>query len=537
MEKKIKYLISALVKPITFLAAAITIVFNKNILDSILIVHEKLEYYPFVSGVFVSWFCAFISILLILILANNNNKENYQKVFKNYEIKLIYLTMFILFYMAIHLASTAFGNITIPIFSQSYNRPDFFGNFSPQDVFLSLLAFSVVLLVFFIVPNKPNLQKKNIKIPSPKLARENKHYWLCFSWVKTPINLLTTFFIIFLMVSLIIIIPSPPEKQIDDVYTQTIEPDKSMFNVISFISFVILILFTYLFKNKLRDIEKIKGDFKNLIFFYSIIPAIIVATLVLSGNKLVEYPNFAGHIVVGILFISGFYTYITLITIYFSLDEKPYLILFYLALISFVAIFLFTSLFLVVCSEEIEENFRPILNFIVVMIILILIYSSFYEKLAKYQFTEWWKEWKPIAIIISIFVIFIVSTIKTECNIYGYMIPKYIIIILVLIFLIYLPRIIGLSKFKGKLPKYQGMVLVKAETSPDKLKKLKDTLILEDGLYNTKVIMGEYDLCLIIEGLDLDDIAKKVLKIRETEGVISTTTFIDINEFFDKEVR
>ena len=217
MEKKIKYLISALVKPITFLAAAITIVFNKNILDSILIVHEKLEYYPFVSGVFVSWFCAFISILLILILANNNNKENYQKVFKNYEIKLIYLTMFILFYMAIHLASTAFGNITIPIFSQSYNRPDFFGNFSPQDVFLSLLAFSVVLLVFFIVPNKPNLQKKNIKIPSTKLALENKHYWLCISWVKTPINLLTTFFIIFLMVSLIIIIPSPPEKQIDNV--------------------------------------------------------------------------------------------------------------------------------------------------------------------------------------------------------------------------------------------------------------------------------------------------------------------------------
>ena len=212
--------------------------------------------------------------------------------------------------------------------------------------------------------------------------------------------------------------------------------------------------------------------------------------------------------------------------------------MFYLALFSFVAIFLFTSLFLWLCSEKIEENFRHTLNFLVVMIILILFYSYFYEKLEKYQFTEWWKEWKPIAIIISILLIFIVSTIKTECNIFGYTIPKFIIIILALILLISLPWIIGWINFRGKkLPKYQGMILVKAETSPDKLKKLKKTLSLIDGLYNTKVIMGEYDLCLNIEGLDLDDIAKKVLKIRDIKGIISTTTFIDINEFFDEEVR
>ena len=536
MTKQIYYLIGILLTAISLVLNEYVIKYLKII---ILFMDDKFLAYPFVAGVFFSWLFAFLSILIILKLANIKNKNEFRNIFIKYERKLLILTMLILFYMAIHLASTAFGNITIPFFSESYDRSDFFGYFSPQDVFISLLAFSVVLLVFYIGPKIPILQKLNIPIPLPKLATEKKYNWLCFSCDNKPINLLTIIFLIFLILSVIIsfkiipILPSLPEMQFEQA-----KPDESMFVWIFIISFVILIFFTYHFKDIFEDINAIKDDFKGLFIFYCIVPAIIVASLVLSGNDLVKYPNFAGHIVVGVIFISGFYTFITLIRIYISTKEKPYLIMFYLALISFAAIFLFTLLFLLVCSDDIQEKFRHTLNFIVVMIIMILIYSVFYEKLEKYTFTEWWKEWKTISIIFSMIVILIVSTIGTECNIFGYTIPKVIIIFLALILLICLPWIIGLIIFRGKKwPQYQGTVLVKAETSPEKLKKLKNKLSSEDGLYNTKVIMGEYDLCLNIEGLDLDDIAKKVLEIREIEGIISTTTFIDINEFFDQEVK
>ena len=594
-------------------------------------VHAVLLYYPFISGVIFSCLFAFISILIILMLANDNNKDNYINIFTKYEKGLLYLTMSILFYIAIHLASMAFYEIGVPFFSEPYDRADIFRYVSPQDIFLSLLAISVISLVFIFAPNIPTIRRwLSIHIPLHELKPEYKHFLLRFSWVKKKINLLIVVFIIFLILSLIIsikIIPSLPEftenphdesqflfnwdeipgndsKTLEDIlrldynicwietaviekieynkaikvsnknnslflrlndentnvtlkideriaekffankldgelkiYSQTIEqakPNKSAFRNFFIGSFIVsILLYLSMFKNNyndiLYDIKKIKNDFRDLIIYYCTIPAIFVASLVLSGNKLVEYPNIPGLIVVGLIFISGFFTYITFMRIYISLSKKPYIVLICLAIISFVEILFFSFLFLYIVPDIIKDNFKYTLNIIVIIIILISIYSFFYEKLEKYKFTEWWKEWKPIAIIISMIVIFIVSAIDTD--------TKSIIIIFVVIFLILLPMIIGWIKFRKfklfKLPKYHGMVLVEAETSPEKLKKLKDTLSSIDGLYNTKVIMGEYDLCLNIEGLDLDDIAKKVLKIREIEGIISTTTFIDINEFFD----
>ncbi|MCK5044088.1 Lrp/AsnC family transcriptional regulator, partial [Candidatus Pacearchaeota archaeon] len=83
----------------------------------------------------------------------------------------------------------------------------------------------------------------------------------------------------------------------------------------------------------------------------------------------------------------------------------------------------------------------------------------------------------------------------------------------------------------------QGMLLIKAETGPDKLKNIVDKLDSIKGVYQTLVVMGEYDVCLIVEGVDSDDMAGKIFKIRKIEGVASTTTLTDIRESFDRVVK
>lgn len=301
MEKGIKYLITVL------FTATISLVYEYGIEYITIIISfmdDKFSDYPFVSGVFFSCLFALLSILLILKLANIDNKVNYYVIFRDYEKKLLILTMLILFYLAIHLASIAFHKSGIPFFADPYDRSDFFGYLSPQDVFLALLAISVVILTFYIAPKIS--KKKSICIPLPKLNLENKPYLLCLSCVEKHINLPTILFVFFLILSVIIsfkiipIIPSFPEIQIKQA-----KPDELMFNLIFLISFVILILFTYiLYVTKLEIIKQIKDDFRNLIFFYCIIPAIILASLVLAGNNLIKYPNFFGNLVVGIIFIS-----------------------------------------------------------------------------------------------------------------------------------------------------------------------------------------------------------------------------------------
>ena len=45
-------------------------------------------------------------------------------------------------------------------------------------------------------------------------------------------------------------------------------------------------------------------------------------------------------------------------------------------------------------------------------------------------------------------------------------------------------------------------------------------------------------MCLIVEGVDSDNITEKILSIRKIgDDVVSTTTLTDIREFFDREVR
>ena len=87
------------------------------------------------------------------------------------------------------------------------------------------------------------------------------------------------------------------------------------------------------------------------------------------------------------------------------------------------------------------------------------------------------------------------------------------------------------------LPMHQGMVLVKAKTDPGSFKEVVKELDGMEGVYQTMVVRGEYDVCLTVEGVSSEDIEKKILEIRKIDGVADTTTLTDIREFFDREVR
>jgi len=98
----------------------------------------------------LSWSAAIFSIFMVSYFAywNRDKKEQYNEIFRQSEQWLRGITIVVLFYLAIHLASKAFWGIGIPILGQSYD-PYFL---SPQDIFLSSLVFFTIMLLFGIAP-------------------------------------------------------------------------------------------------------------------------------------------------------------------------------------------------------------------------------------------------------------------------------------------------------------------------------------------------------------------------------------------------
>ena len=326
---------------------------------------------------------------------------------------------------------------------------------------------------------------------------------------------------------------------------------------------VSLLFFVWRFIFNVLEIPKgIKSDFRDLLLIFCILPAIIVASLVLAGDELVkfQFPNVFGNIVVGLVLISGFATLMSMVTISFKQKTVPFplwnpvwLVSTFasLALISF-----FSMVFLYLRSLLQMDIFGKVLLFSVAIMIVILLYGFLYEKLLRYHFTEWWRrESKPIAMIVSILLIAIVTAIDPQ------KIPiKLFFIFMVLFIGVSLPLIIMLVRSLynkltikpirefcidlGKIlnqviknPMQQGMVLVKAKTDPGSLKEVIKGLDGMEGVYQTMVVRGEYDMCLIVEGVDSYDIEKKILEIRKINGVANTTTLRDVREFFDREVK
>ena len=531
-----------------------------------LIYSISVNYCPFFVGVLCSWLVAVISAFAVLYVTHlhSDRKEKYKEIFRQSETWLRGITIIVLFYMAIHLSSKAFCEKTvdddvwnpvgIPIFGEPYaellngacDKLYFFKYISLQDVILSTFVIFILILIFAIAPYCIYKYKNIIPI------------FIVISFALSVIIALVIYF--FLKDPSIVVgaIPTSLEKSVFPKWI-TEPPPMDELNEIDLHLFFATFLVSsvlYILIHKITKIPKgCEGDFRDLQIVFCFIPSIIVASLVVSEDKLVQFPNIFGHIVIGLLLISGFSTLVTLTTISFSLNENPYGILYRLALASLAAISFFSVIFLLIPFQEME-TFGKILSFAVAVMIIILLYGFLYEKLRKYQFTEWWRrEWRPIAMIISIVIIAITGAIDSETNMsilgisikyiklicialalaVGYLLPS-IIICLKRLSKGQMPKLSNLSTC-WKLPMCQGMILVKAETDPGKLKEVVDGLDGIYGVYQTMVVRGEYDVCLTVEGIDSDDIAKKILDIRKIKGVASTTTLTDIRESFDREVR
>lgn len=508
--------------------------------------------HPFFSGVMISWLVAISSTFIVLFFAyKRGKKEQYKEIFRQSETLLRGITMVVLFYIAIHLASKALHHpIGIPIFGEPYagivDEPklDFLNYISPQDIFLSSLAFWIVFLIFLVAPSI-RLREYTLPMPSIPKVIKIRELW-CFSWVRYcrigTVHLFFILSIVFSVVTACIVYFCPfllTFTSILSVPSQNVELSQHAL-LLFFITFLISFIISLLLWVKTKIPKGIKGDFRDLLLFFCFMPAIIVASLVLAGDDLVKFPNVFGHIVVGVLLISGFFTLVTIATISFSFNGKPYDIWLCLAFASLMAISGLSGLFLFLpLSPEVLKEFGKILSFAVAIMIMVLLYGFFYEKLQKYRFTEWWRrEYKPVAMIYSILMIVIVSALNPEPN----KLWKLLFIFAVLIIGVcwpwiikdWLPRIL---RKEGGLPKYQGMVLVKAKTDPGSLKEVVKGLDGMEGVYQTMVVRGEYDVCLTVEGVDSYDIEKKILEIRKIDGVASTTTLTDFREFFDSEVK
>ena len=425
-------IILAIIGIILAIIGIIFAIIDFKIWEYIIYIISCCKKHPFFSGVMISWLVAVISTGLVLFIAyiNRGKKEQYKEIFRQSEKWLRGITVVVLFYIAIHLASKALHPIGIPIFGEPYakilgdpyDKLDFFKCISPQDIFLSSLAFWIVILIFLIAPYI-RLREYTLPIPPiPKLVKI-RGLW-CFSWVRyCRIGTVTVILLLSIVISVItaLIVYFCPFlltfTSILSVPSQNVELSKHAL-LCFFITFWISVIILFLLwgiKTKIptKIPKEIKGDLRDLRLFFCLMPAIIVASLVLAGDELVKFPNVFGHIVVGLLLISGFFTLVTLSAIAFSFKGKQYDIWLHLGIwlhLTFASLGVisgFSGLFLFLAlSQEVLEIFEKILSFAVAIMILILLYGFLYEKLQKYRFTEWWRrEYKPIAMIISIVII------------------------------------------------------------------------------------------------------------------------------------
>lgn len=601
MKSGIKKIIEA---AIAIIIAVIGLIAIPGFRSCVSFIYSQLLDHPIFLGVMISWFVAFSSTGIVFLFARfNRDKKQYEEILNDYGKWLTAISILVIFYISINLASEALTGSGVPIFSEPYKIV--IPNVTPQDAFLILLVFIIISLVFIIAPRWGHgVTQKTFIIMSLAMilgllflfsfsgyAKPISETFI--SWDNVPgddneklINFLkdefdidwaenaeisksndgTTINISKDENSVEIMMGAKKEKatlkisdgrthdlkvkkEDDKLYIYPERPQKRESIQPFGIPIVVgLLSLAVLWRRKPDKVKKFKDDLRDLRLYFSIIPAFFVASLVLIRHDLIIFPNLAGHIVVGFLFISGFATLVILTRIALKDRSTGLWIWGSCVAISLLAISLCSVVFLLL-EDRIHEidTFRKILMFSIAIILVILQYGFAYEKLLKYRFTEWWRrEVKPIAMIIAILAIVIVSAFKSD-------LLKLIMIGIILIFVVCLPWLFGIKKFGFRkfvhrifkferpqvLSEYQGIVLVKAKTDPGCLKTVVDELddMEKEGVYQTMVVRGEYDVCLIVEGVSSADIAEKILEIRKIHGVASTTTLTDIREFFDREVK
>ena len=264
-------------------------------------------------------------MVLFFAHINSDKKEVYREIFRQSEQLLRIITILVLFYIAIHIASKTFWEdavtknpVGIPILGEPYagilGEPyktlGFFKYITPQDIFLSLFVVLIIVALFLVAPRYIRKNKNTTPIfifisfifiliflifLSPLIALI---IFLIFSTTlyriynnKEISPILCYLFLLSLVLSCVVtfciykypcFVPS-----FSGLFNET--TDSSKITVLSelspfFITFLVsAALYQLLRKQENMEIPKgCKGDFEDLKLVFCILPAIIVASLVIS---------------------------------------------------------------------------------------------------------------------------------------------------------------------------------------------------------------------------------------------------------------
>ena len=481
---------------------------------------------PLFFGVLISWFSAVLSIVLLVILARINKpyRNEYKLISTRYKKWFCRITALVLFYLAFHLSSKGFTNIGIPKVSEPYinlwglRGTGFWANVSPQDICLSIFAFMTIIFIFGFAPRllfKYKNKDDYIVIGGfassflIALVVALGCYYLC-----RPAELVTTTAPTTPLISTIIQVGEKIGERIN------------LFLLCTIMSSLISCIFYW----KMEKQQAMKEDFRNLLIAFCLIPAIILGPLVLAEDPLITFPNIVGNIVVGIFFISGFLTLVFLMMMFLETETDMKYPLISLIFASLGAISLSCFVFLMFKELFIEkDNLKQLLLIPIAFILIVLAYGMMYECIWRYRFGEWWiRTWRPLAMILCIVLILICAPLKPT-------IWKLAIIIIMVFIAFFIPNLCSVLEFRTLgLPKYFGRVIIKV--MPGMSKEVRDKIELIEGVYQTIVVTGPYDVYAIIEAIDAGDFKNKIREIGETEGVTQTITLKDITEVIEKEV-
>ncbi|TFH44507.1 MAG: hypothetical protein E4G94_03680 [ANME-2 cluster archaeon] len=437
-----------------------------------------------------------------------------------------FTTLFLL-YLAFHLSSKGFTGEGIPIVSETYSQlwklsgNGFFANVSPQDICLGLFAFVTIIFIFGVVPRK----LANSKIKDDYIVIGS----FAVSFLFALFIALACYFV-YRPAELVTI--TAPTTSFQLMIIQVCEEIGERINL--FILSTIISLSTSLFFYwRMEKGEAMKEDFINLLISFCLIPAIILGPLALAQDELIIYPNYVGHAVVGLFFISGFLTLMFLTMMFFKTEInmiEPWLCSMFASLAA-ISSSCFVFLWLKPMFIGID-NLGQLLLLPISFMLIVLAYGMLYERMS-YRIGEWWiRRWKPLAMILSIVLILIIAPLKPT-------IWKLVIIIFSVIFAFFIPYLCSVLEFgfnfgKRGLPKYFGGVLIKI--SPGMSTRVRGKINKIKGVYQTMVVTGPYDVYATIEAIDAGDFTNKIREIGETKGVTQTITLKDITEVIEKEV-
>lgn len=468
-----------------------------------------------IISVIIAWIFASFSVIIVAIFAgiNKKYKKEYNDLRKPFE-KISYMVSIVVYlYLGINLASKGLTGKGIPYFSENYSELYGFsgggilGIITPQDVFFSIFAFSIIGFIFFLAPRIMNRRWPYKKWSGIKAKAQ-------MATIGSFVLSILIAIVVAWMLPLIVGSNGGMEVTITNVNdTNTSAATEEIWFIIVFaLAFIFAFIIYSVYIKKKESVEK---DFVDLLFPLSILPAFVIGPLVLAGDSSLKFGNWTGNAVVGLLIISGFLTLAFVAKMFLSGDPHSAIYPLGCALLcSLVAISFSAFVFLFFGKMFADIRNINVLLIPVAFMITILPYELFYERIWRYQFGQWWTtKWRVNLLILSTAILMLVAPLK-----YGNF--KFSAIIIVLLVLFVSPFLAGARWSRRKiikLPTFCGFVFLKIK--PGRVNEVIGNIAKEDGISNPMFITGIYDVVAIMEASDTADLNKKIFSLRNIKYV------------------